>query len=236
MTSSFNINEWLEILLAKLRSAYGERLLFVGHTGSWVRGEARPESDIDVNVILDQVHFEDILHYRELVAEMPDHEKACGFICSREEIQAWPKNDLFHFINGCKVLHGGFEGLVPTPSRQDLIGYIKTATSMLLHGARHSVIYSQDLVQEVHNLEMAYKISFFILQVWVFLTENRYVLTKKEMLAALADPSDQEVLRVCLAWGQLGSEREAYPQRFFSQMVAWSSSMLLRATRLEFNL
>lgn len=233
MTESFNIDEWLDLLLAKLHSTFGQRLLFVGHIGSWVRGEAGPESDIDVNVILDEVSFEDLKRYHELVSEMPFHEKACGFVCSREEIQAWPRTDLFHFINGCRILHGGFRDLVPTPSQSDLIDYIKSATSILLHGARHRVIYSMDLPHEVHDLKMAYRMSFFILQVWVFLTEKRYVLTKREMLGVLKDPLDKETLRVCLEWDQLATEREAKPHAFYSQMAEWSSSLLLRADALQ---
>jgi hypothetical protein len=72
-------------------------------------------------------------------------------------------------------------------------------------------------------------VSFFILQVWVFLTMNRYILTKREMAQVLSNPLDRETLRLCLEWDNLESERRERPEAFFAQMVEWSSSMLLRA-------
>jgi len=39
-----------------LREVYGERLKNVVLYGSWARGDAHPESDIDLIVVLDEVH------------------------------------------------------------------------------------------------------------------------------------------------------------------------------------
>ncbi|MFA6583847.1 MAG: nucleotidyltransferase domain-containing protein [Elusimicrobiaceae bacterium] len=55
MERKFNLEDWLAAMLAGLCSAFGSRLLFAAHAGSWVRGEAGPSSDIDINVVLDEV-------------------------------------------------------------------------------------------------------------------------------------------------------------------------------------
>lgn len=195
MCSNFDVNKWLDLLLQKLVGAYKDRLIFVGHTGSWVRGEAGTQSDIDMNVILSSVGFDDIKQYRQIIKEMPNSEKACGFIGSKEEIQAWPRHELFHFINGCRILYGDINNLVASPTRQDLIDYIKITSSAIIHEVRHRMIYTQDINKEVHELQNVYKSSFFILQACLSLTEEKYILSKKEILAILTEESNREILK-----------------------------------------
>ena len=40
MTNQFNIDRWLELLVGKLKNTFTERIVFIGHAGSYVRGES----------------------------------------------------------------------------------------------------------------------------------------------------------------------------------------------------
>ncbi len=51
----FDLDKYLADLIMNCRSTFGERLLYMGLQGSWLRGEANENSDIDVMVILDRV-------------------------------------------------------------------------------------------------------------------------------------------------------------------------------------
>ena len=46
----FDLNRYLADLTLNCRSAFGERLLYMGLQGSYLRGEAHENSDIDVMV------------------------------------------------------------------------------------------------------------------------------------------------------------------------------------------
>ena len=46
---------WTERFLTALDGCFGDRVWFVGLQGSYGRGEAGPDSDIDMVVILDRV-------------------------------------------------------------------------------------------------------------------------------------------------------------------------------------
>ena len=48
----FDLDKYLADMIMNCRSAFGERLLYVGLQGSWLRGEAHENSDIDVMVII----------------------------------------------------------------------------------------------------------------------------------------------------------------------------------------
>ena len=44
----FELDKYLADLITNCRSAFGERLLYMGLQGSWLRGEAHENSDIDI--------------------------------------------------------------------------------------------------------------------------------------------------------------------------------------------
>lgn len=49
---AFDIEKWLNTVIEKLKETFSKRLLFIGLQGSYNRGEATCESDIDLVVIL----------------------------------------------------------------------------------------------------------------------------------------------------------------------------------------
>ena len=67
----FDINVWLDIIIKKLQNEFKQRLLFVGLQGSYNRGEATPNSDIDIVVILENLSFEEaLLQLENIVREL----------------------------------------------------------------------------------------------------------------------------------------------------------------------
>lgn len=53
MANQKEVDKWFSNFLKKLLNTFGERLKFVGHHGSWARGEAKPGSDIDTIVVIE---------------------------------------------------------------------------------------------------------------------------------------------------------------------------------------
>ena len=78
-----DIQNWLQNITVKLRKEFAERVLFIGYQGSYKRGEATPDSDIDLVVILDYLTLEDLRVYKGIIRSMPQCEKACGFISGK---------------------------------------------------------------------------------------------------------------------------------------------------------
>lgn len=222
----FKIDEWLEIFLGKLKKAFEGRILFAAHAGSWARGEATEKSDIDINLVLDKVETHDLKIYREILKEMPFSEKACGFICGQDEINEWPRNELFHFMNGCKIHAGSLDALPPPPTKDEIKEYVRISSSAILHGARHCMIYSKDIKSDVEQLAMAYKSSFFIFQALLFLKDGIFRATKKEVMESLTEALDAEVMNISINWDKLESDRVSRTGHYFEVMINWSSAVL----------
>lgn len=222
----FEIDEWLDMFFGKLKKAFAGRILFAAHAGSWARGEATEKSDIDINLVLDKVETHDLEIYREILKEMPFAEKACGFICGRDEIKKWPRNELFHFMNGCRIYCGSLEALPPHPTKDEIKEYVRISSSAILHGARHFMIYTKDIKSDVEQLAVAYKSSFFIFQALLFLKDGIFRATKKEVGGSLTNVLDSEVMNISINWDKLESDRASRPGHYFEAITDWSSAVL----------
>ena len=62
-----NISVWTEKFVKTLEGTFPGRVCFVGLQGSYSRGEATDTSDIDVVVILDELHVPDIQAYNKML-------------------------------------------------------------------------------------------------------------------------------------------------------------------------
>ena len=220
-----DITAWLDELTQQMKEAFGARLRYIGHTGSYARGEASARSDIDVNVVLDELHTKDLARYCGIIRGMPHSEKACGFICGRAEMAAWPKIELFQFMFGSRTLYGSLEGIAAPPDDHDIAEHIRIAASAIYHETGHRYIYGEDHAEEAEQLVGAYKTAFFVLQEQVYLRERRYIPTHKALRDYLSD-DEKEVLDTGMNWDALRADRQAQPERFFDMLLRWSSAAL----------
>ena len=80
-----NMGNYVKTLIAALREEFGERLLYVGLQGSWLRGEATEDSDIDIMAVLNELDPADMDAYRRVVKSLDYADRSCGFLCGRKE-------------------------------------------------------------------------------------------------------------------------------------------------------
>lgn len=216
---TIDIEEWLNLAIEKLQKIFSEKLLFVGLQGSYNRGEATAESDIDLVVILDELSFEDLKEYRKIINEMPNKELACGFISGKEELQNWSKSDLFQFFYDTKSLVGNLEDIVQPPSIEEIRQSIKISSETVYHAAVHSFIHSTNCTEDLQNL---YKMTFFILQAKYFVENNIYVKTKIELVKYLQG-ADKKILNICINRKAINSIGKSELENLYKKLIDWTS-------------
>lgn len=212
----FNIDNWIRVIVEKLKDEFDFRLLFVGLQGSYNRGEATDKSDIDLVVILDKLTFQDLKTYRSIIDGMSYREKACGFISGREELQNWSKSDLFQFFYDTRPLVGKLDDIIQPPSRANIKNSIKVSSENLYHSAIHSFVHSNNYADDLQNL---YKMTFFILQAEYFVKNNIYISTKAELYENL-DGLDKEILEICINKNINKSEN------LYEQLIRWCKAKI----------
>ena len=93
--------KYIEELIKDLQNNLGERLLYVGLQGSYLRGEATENSDIDIMVVIDGMKVSDMDMYREAIGCLEQVEKSCGFIRFQQFI---PKRRNTFLLSGRHLL------------------------------------------------------------------------------------------------------------------------------------
>lgn len=188
------IESYMQTLKERLKEEFGPRLLYVGLQGSYLRGEATETSDIDVMTVLDILKIEDLDRYRNVISHMEESEKACGFLCGKEELAAWQPYEIFHLVRGTKDYYGKLEDLVPTYNRQDVIGFVKICAGNLYHELCHRYIFESP-EQNREKFPDSCKQIFYLLQTVHYLRTGEYALSQKELIR-LAEGVDQQVIQL----------------------------------------
>jgi len=233
MVDQSSVNAWLAESVGRLQEAFADRLVFVGHHGSWARGEAGDQSDIDTLVILDRIGAEELEAYRSVIERMPEGgQGASGLLSSVPEMQARSRAELLQYFYGCKVLHGSLEGVVARPTAADLIEDARRKASNNLLVARHYLLYPHDLTQKVHVLRYPFKECVYALQAWWLAREGKFPGRKEDLLGAVTEADDKLVVTVVRDWGETQEDRAARPRHYVELLERWSRGMLLRLGRV----
>ena len=190
----FDPESYLRELISACRAAFGERLLYVGLQGSYLRGEATEDSDIDIMLILDCLTVGDMDVYRGILKQIGHYEKSCGFICGREEMARWNPLEVCHLKHTTKDLYGSLSDYLPDATRADEIAYVKLSLGNLYHVLCHRYIHA-DREKNAAMFRAACKGLFFILQNLHYLESGVFAATKKELESRVSE-EDRAVLRM----------------------------------------
>ena len=220
----FDVKPWMEELTGRLKDAFGPRLLFVGLQGSYGRGEAGPESDVDVVAVLDKLSAADLDLYRDAVAAMPRREKACGFVCGAEDLKRWPRHELVQFEQDILPVWGTLEGLLPPCGREDLAKSAEIGAASLYHALCHSYLYGRGLARLDHRCKEA----FFVLRALHQLRCGEYVHTRRA-LASRLEGEERAIL-------EYGTETEAEGKAMLDTLLRWTQSVLEEVQSMRENI
>ena len=148
-----DIEDYLAQMIHSLRQSFGERLLYVGLQGSYFRGEADAESDIDIMVVLDVLRIPDMDAYRAIIRSLGHADRACGFICGRAELAAWNPCEIWQLVHDTRDCFGTLAALVPAYTAEDIRNQVKIGIGNLYHELCHRYIHSA--VDNLHRFDSA---------------------------------------------------------------------------------
>jgi predicted nucleotidyltransferase len=220
----FDLDKYLADMIMNCRSAFGERLLYVGLQGSWLRGEAHENSDIDVMVILDRFSVRDMDTYRGILKKIGSYEKSCGFICGKDEMKRWNPLEVCQLRHTTKDLVGVLSDYLPPATREDEINYVNLSLGNLYHELCHRYIH-EDREKNAAKLRSTCKGVFFLIQNMHFLESSHFILTKTGLKEAVSS-EDRRVL-------ELEELPDVYDfDQAFSSLFAWCQSAFARIEHL----
>ena len=141
-----DIQRWMDGFTAAVRDAFGARVRCIGLQGSYARGEARADSDIDTVVILDEWRAADWDRYRVLLDGLPERSRVCGFVSGWAELLAWEPSELFGFYYDTKPWYGDLEALKTRFGPADARRAVRTGACGIYHACAHNRLHERDAV------------------------------------------------------------------------------------------
>lgn len=184
-----SIKPFLDQFLKNLHSVFGKRVYFVGLQGSYSRGEANEDSDIDIVVILDEFTHFDIQRYNSMLDQFPNRHLICGFISGRNELMHWEPSDLFQFYYDTTPIQGTLDELLPLLDEDAVNRAIKIGICNIYHGCVHNMLHqkSNEVLREL------YKSASFVIQAICFRETKRYVRYREDLLTIMS-PQEKIIL------------------------------------------
>lgn len=211
---------WSERFVRAVEGAFGARIVCAGIQGSRARGEAKPLSDIDTVLILDELTAEDLCVYRALLKTLPDADLICGFVSGKAELACWEPSELVSFYFDTKPLMGDLEFLRPLLTAEAARRAVHGGACGIYHACCHNVLF-EDSAEVLLSL---YKAAFFVLRTKAFLETGEFFRREDELLQRLC-AGDRAVLvrRAALAQQALNDEKLAEESGLLLQ---WSGALI----------
>ena len=184
-----DLSAWNTLFLQTLEKTFGERVWFVGLQGSYGRGEATETSDLDMVVILDELHPADIRTYQNMLDTLPHRELLCGFLSGKAELLNWEPADLFQFYHDTTPIKGTLDAVLPLLDGEAVARAIKVGTCNIYHGCVHNMIYekSEDILRGL------YKAASFVVQAICCRQTGTYRRRQRDLLE-IAEPNERAIV------------------------------------------
>lgn len=219
----FQIYNWLEKYAQEVAGTFGSRIWFIGIQGSYARGEATEDSDIDMVLILDKVTVSDLKIYRGMLNRLPYREKVCGFIAGKAELESWSKADLFQFCQDTMPIKGSLEGIIARLELSDVRRAVHTGACNIYHAVCHNLLYEQ----EKAALPPLYKSAVFVLQAEYFLRTGTYLRRKAELFPKLSEP-EREILFIAIEMRKKSGKIKGTLDELSERLIVWSSQLICK--------
>jgi len=216
------IDEYMDKLIGLLKDAFGERLVYIGLQGSYLRHEATENSDIDIMAVIDNLSVEDLKTYQAAIASIGNFDKSCGFICGKADLQHWNPLEICHLLNATKDYYGELKNLVPAYTMEDERNYVRLSLNNLYHEICHRYVHA-DREYNISQLPITCKSVFYIMQHLYYLNSGRFIPTKRELLSCVQG-EDKVVLELSMS---LQNDSGYDFERAFSVLFHWCQNALL---------
>ena len=204
--------------------------------GSFARGEAGPESDHDMIIILRRAGDDVLLRMRDVFRGRGNWST---FVQSEEELRQFPDAGRLQFHFGLVPLYGDFE---PPPwTRENVLADLRRLAADISFQCRYRLLHKQPenappdqriaAIQGYRNARMlwyAAKMAVLALKARELLSGRDYPETREELRARLSDPDELAVLEIAERWPELRPQYEAdiaplalQLDAFARRLVAW---------------
>ncbi len=202
-------------VLQALIAALGDDLSAVLWHGSYARGEAKPDSDHDLIIVLKRADDGVLLR---LQGVFHGRENWSTFVQTEEELRQYPVHGRLQFAYGVQPMYGDIE--TPQIRRKHIVDEIRSLARNIRFECRYRLLHREQDYEEMEpryrnflrarNLRMLFyaaKLAILGLKARQLLVSGQYPETRADLRSALSDPEDVAIVDMIEEWPH---PRESY--------------------------
>jgi len=210
------LNYWLNNFIENINNKFRKKVIFIGIQGSYARGEANENSDIDVVVIFDELSYDDIKSYDEIISAMPMRDKICGFISGKQELENWDRSDLFQFYHDTLPLYGDLNFIKHLITDEDTARAVKIGACNIYHMCVHNAVHEKSC----DILKSLLKSAYFTIQAKYYLEHGEYIRQRRSLIENVSN-DDKEIL-LLLSQEKYVNNLDSASQK----LINWASNLI----------
>lgn len=201
----------------ELINSLGEDLRALLWHGSYARGEAKPDSDHDLIIILKRIDDDVLLRMRQVFR---GRKNWSTFVQSEQELRQYPPDGRFQFHFGLVPLYGDFQP--PSWTRENILADVRALARNIRFECRYRLLHNQpdDAPREerfadferYRNLRMlwyAAKMAVMALKSREVLRDQPYPETLHDLRGRLTDRGELAIVDLADRWTEVRSQYEA---------------------------
>ncbi len=216
-----DLKNWIQQYEKAVTDLFENRILFIGLQGSFARGEADENSDIDVVCILDTVTSDDLKRYRGAIDKLEYREKICGFVSGKEELSGWDRADLFQFYYDTTPVYGTLDSFVPAPGIKEAKRAVLTGACGIYHGVSHNFLHGRSAAA----LKNLCKSAAFVMRAKLFCETGTFFKTRNELYAA-ASGLERKILDAGQTLKNTEKLSDSELEAITQALLSWTSRLI----------
>lgn len=188
-----NLSEWLDNFTNEMLHSFPDNICCIGLQGSYGRGEASADSDLDLVIIFKAFSLEVLQKYKSLLLRLGNDYKLCGFVGSAEILKSWNKGELLQLYFDTVSVYGNLDFIKDSVTDEAAAKLVLQNSCLIYHACCHNLLFDE----EQAILKELYKTAVFTVQAKYYHVHHIYV-SKHSELSNVVIGVDKEILETAV--------------------------------------
>ena len=218
----------LKKFVSLMKKTYGKNLVFIIHHGSWATGEANPESDIDILVMLEKITKKELDKLRNIL-DQERFKKMTVLLFSKLDMNNFVPFKRHQFHYGAELLYG--KCFLPQPTEEEMLIEIRKIADTVGYWSKFLFTHQKQAENIARKIYWRFREAIIALKVYIHWKTGEFPLTRKRLKELLNDPKDKEIVEIMENWEKNKDKYEKNPDPLLIKGLNFSQRILKKINR-----
>jgi len=222
------VKSLLKKIVNVMKKTYGKNLVFIIHHGSWATGEANPESDIDILVMLEKITKKELDKLRNIL-DQERFKKMTVLLFSKLDMNNFVPFKRHQFHYGAELLYG--KCFLPQPTEEEMLIEIRKIADTVGYWSKFLFTHQRQAENIARKIYWRFREAIIALKVYIHWKTGEFPVTRKRLKELLNDPKDKEIVEIMENWEKNKDKYEKNPDPLLIKGLNFSQRILKKINK-----